>query len=197
VELLTGLAFLACALNPDWQLKSTFVNSLFLALIIILIFIDYQHQILPNAITIPGTIVGILLSRFQYPSLYDETLARILSSFLGAPIYLIGSILGAIVGGGLLYLVGVAYLRFRKVQGLGMGDVKMMAMVGAFLGWQPTLITLFAGSVFGLLFGISLMIKKKATLQTPIPFGVFLGIGAAFSLFFGLLLLQKYLALFK
>jgi leader peptidase (prepilin peptidase) / N-methyltransferase len=201
VEFLTGLAFFVCALRWDFA-PATFVNSLFLSLIIILIFIDYQHQILPNVITLPGTALGILISYFQYPRLYSDSLSVRIAMFFGLEnlhiaMPLTGSILGALIGGGLLYVVGVGYLKLRKMQGLGMGDVKMMALVGAFLGWRLALITLFAGSLFGLLFGVKLILFSQANLKTKLPFGVFLGIGAAFSLFYGLPLLLWYLGFFK
>lgn len=196
VELLSGLAFFACALK--WGVATpTLVNSLFLSMTIVLIFIDYHHRILPNAITLPGTAVGILLCAFQDRGLYEEPLANSIASFAGIGNYWVGSILGALIGGGLLYIVGVGYFKFRKIQGLGMGDVKMMALVGAFLGWSGALITLFAGALLGTLLGVGLMILKRASMKTQLPFGVFLGIGSALSLFYGLPLLRWYLHLFR
>ncbi len=201
VELLSGLAFFACALK--WGVSSaTLVNTLFLSLTIILIFIDYHHQILPNAITIPGVIAGILLSYFQTQDVYGDALTFRIASIFGLEnlqyaFPWAGSILGAVVGGGLLFIVGIGYFKLRKIQGLGMGDVKMMAMVGAFLGWRLALITLFAGSLLGTLIGLGLMLFGKANMRTKLAFGVFLGIGSAFSLFLGLPLLRWYLHFFR
>jgi leader peptidase (prepilin peptidase) / N-methyltransferase len=201
VELLSGLAFFACALK--WGVAPpTLVNSLFLTMTIVLIFIDYHHQILPNVITLPGTAAGILLCTFQTNDFYTDALTIRIASMFGLgnlqhTMPWVGSILGAVVGGGLLYLVGVGYFKFRKIQGLGMGDVKMMAMVGAFYGWRVALITLFAGSLLGTLLGLGLMIRNRANMQTKLAFGVFLGIGSAFSLFYGLPLLRWYLHLFR
>lgn len=199
VELMTGAFFLVCAVR--WQFTPpTYVNSLFLALIIILIFTDYHHRILPNVITLPGTVAGILLCSFQNLDFYRDILSvrlAILFKYPSAQTMLpwIGSIAGAVVGGGMLLVVGLGYQKLRKRQGLGMGDVKMMFMVGAFLGWRLTFLTIFAGSFLGLLTGIYLMIFHKQNLQTKMPFGVFLGIGAGLALFYGLPFLTWYMGM--
>ena len=197
VELLTGAAFFVCGLQ--WSFSSpTYVNSLFLSITIVLIFTDYDHQILPNILTLPGIIVGILLSPFQTPEVYKDFLSLAIASLFGfdtAPTMLpwAGSVIGAIVGGGVLLVVGLGYQKIRKKQGLGMGDVKMMAMAGAFLGWPLTFLTIFAGSILGLLAGIYLVVFRKQNFQAKLPFGVFLGIGSAIALFYGLSFLQWYL----
>jgi leader peptidase (prepilin peptidase)/N-methyltransferase len=197
VEMLTGAFFLVCGLR--WQFASpTYVNSLFLCVIIILIFTDYHHRILPNVLTLPGTLAGILLSPFQNSEFYQDILSVRLALLFDSEaarslLPWIGSISGAIVGGGMLLVVGVGYQKLRKRQGLGMGDVKMMVMVGAFLGWRLTFLTIFSGSVLGLLAGIYLIAFQKKNLQTKLPFGVFLGIGAGLSLFYGLQFLGWYL----
>jgi leader peptidase (prepilin peptidase) / N-methyltransferase len=200
VELLTGLAFYACAYT--WGLApATLVNSLFMSMVIVLIFIDYHHQILPNVITLPGTVLGIVLSPFQTPEVYADVFSFRVASLFGlehirATLPWAGSILGALIWGALLYIVGMGYFKLRKIQGLGMGDVKMMAMVGAFIGVRLAFVTVFAGSLLGLIFGLSLMILGRANMRTKLAFGVFLGIGAVFSLFYGLPLLRWYLRAF-
>ncbi len=201
VELLTGLAFYVC--GRTWNLTSpTFVNTIFLCVVIILVFTDFHHRILPNVLTIPGIIAGILLSPFQTSSVYMDALSVSAASLplFGNPqaaLHWMGSIFGAIIGGGVLLIVGVGYEKLRKRQGLGMGDVKMMAFVGAFLGWRLALLTVFAGALLGTLIGISLMLSRKMNLQSKLAFGVFLGIGAAFSLFYGLPFLSWYLKIGK
>jgi leader peptidase (prepilin peptidase) / N-methyltransferase len=201
VELLAALAFYACARTWSFE-PPTFVNSLFLAAVIILIFTDYNHRILPNVLTIPGTIAGILLSRFQEPAFYHDLLSMRLASLLfpaHSQIALpwIGSALGAIIAGGVLLVVSIAYELLRKKQGLGLGDVKMMAMVGAFLGWPLAWLTIFAGSLLGSLLGILGMIFRNMNLQTKLAFGVFLGLGTAFSLFKGPSFLHWYLNFYR
>ena len=200
VELLTGVAFFVCA--QTWGLKGpTFVNSLFIAALIVLVFIDYQHQILPNVITLPGIIVGIALSFFQSPDLYrDDPFSRPVASVFSAQdppaaLPVIAAILGAASAAGLLYAVSFIYKRLRKVEGLGMGDVKMMAMVGAFLSWRLALLTIMIGSVLGSLVGIFLILFRGRSMQSKLAFGTFLGSGAVVALFFGIRFLEWYYTL--
>jgi len=199
VELLTGLAFYSCA--RMWQFTPpTYVNSLFLSVVIVLIFTDYHHRILPNVLTLPGVVAGILLSPLQTLAVYTDVLSLNAASLPGfkdtqAVLPWAGSVLGVVIGGGLLFVVGFAYEKVRRRQGLGMGDVKMMAMVGAFLGWRLALLTIFAGALIGTLVGIFLMLFRHMNLQTKLAFGVFLGAGSAFSLFYGLPFLRWYLSI--
>lgn len=197
VELLTALAFFVSI--RTWGLSSpTLVNSLLLAAVIVLVFTDYDHRVLPNKITLPGTAAGIVLSPWQEPAFYMDAVSVAAASLFGdaAPAALpwIGSVLGAVIGGGLLLAVGFAYEKVRRRQGLGMGDVKMMAMVGAFLGWPLALLTIFAGSLLGTLLGIFLILFRRSNLQTKLAFGVFLGAASALALFRGLDFLRWYLA---
>lgn len=198
VELLTGGAFLVCALRWNFT-PPTYVNSLFLSVVIILIFTDYHHRILPNVLTLPGTAAGILISPFQDTAVYmKDPLAVGIANLFEYPAALsllpwAGSISGTVIGGGILIVIGLGYQKLRKRQGLGMGDVKMTAMVGAFLGWPLAFLTIFAGSLLGLLAGIYLIIFHKQNLQAQLPFGVFLGIGSALALFYGIPFLNWYL----
>jgi leader peptidase (prepilin peptidase)/N-methyltransferase len=190
VELLTGLAFYFCARR--WHFDSpTYVNTLLLSVVIIFVFIDYRHRIIPNILTLPGTAAGIVLSPLQERSFYSDPVVRIAASWLwpadpGAALPWTGSVLGAVIGGGVLYCVAFAFEKIRKKQGLGMGDVKMMSMVGAFLGWPLAWLIIFAGSFLGSMVGIFLMLFRNMNLQTKLAFGVFLGIGTALCLFYGL-----------
>jgi len=199
VELLTGIAFYACA--KWWYFTPpTFVNSLFLSVVVILIFTDYHHQILPNVLTLPGMIAGILLSPFQTPSFYSDVLSFPTASMLwpsNPQIALpwVGSVIGAIIGGGSLFVVGLGYLKLRKKEGLGMGDVKMMGMVGAFLGWPLAVLTIGVGAFLGSIIGIMGILLRNMTMQTKLAFGVFLGISAAFALFYGLPILHWYVSI--
>jgi leader peptidase (prepilin peptidase)/N-methyltransferase len=196
VELLTAAAFYVC--GKAWNFESaTYVNTLFLAVIIILVFTDYHHQILPDALTLPGIIAGILLSSFQAPLFYSDVLSVPAASMIWpqnpqAALPWIGSIIGALIGGGPLFAFAFLYEKVRKRQGLGMGDVKMMAMVGSFLGWPLAVLTIGAGSLLGSIVGIFLIVFRKMNMQTRLAFGVFLGIAAAFSLFYGLPILHWY-----
>jgi leader peptidase (prepilin peptidase) / N-methyltransferase len=201
VELLAALAFFVC-MNKWGIAPPTFVNTLFLCILIVLIFIDYQHQILPNVVTLPGAVIGIILCSFQSIFLYSDIVSFKIASLVmpSNPFTALpwcGSLLGVVIGGGILLLVGLGYEKLRKRQGLGLGDVKMMAMVGAFIGWRLALLTVFAGSLIGTLIGIFLIVFRHSNLQTKLAFGVFLGIGAALSLFYGLSALHWYSNLYR
>ncbi len=196
VEFLAGISFFACA--SAWGVSPpTFVNSLFLAVVIILVFTDYNHQILPNVLTLPGLLVGIALCPFQAPEFFRDTLsynltALVARSRLDLALPFVSSVVGALIGGGVLLIVAMAYQFLRKRQGLGMGDVKMMAMVGAFLGWRSAFLTIFFGSFLGSIVGLLLILFGGRTLQTKLAFGTFLGAAATASLFWGNSLLQWY-----
>jgi leader peptidase (prepilin peptidase) / N-methyltransferase len=192
VELLTGLTFFACA--RQWGVTSpAFVNSLFLSAILVLIFTDYHHQILPNVITLPGIAAGFLLSPFQSASLmrnFDDVFAGPIAlslppAFAEAALPWISSALGALIGGGSLFLVGFSYKLIRKHQGLGEGDMKMMAMVGAFVGWRLAGLIIIAGSFLGAVVGLLLILFGGRNLQTKLAFGTFLGIATIILLFYG------------
>lgn len=197
VEALSGLSFLACALF--WGATApAFINSLFLAAILVLIFIDYHHQILPDIITIPGIIAGLLVCPFQDQAFYADSLAQRIAELVSwssadSLTPWIGALLGAVAGGGLLWLVAKLYYLARRRHGMGMGDVKMMAMVGAFLGWRLALLTIFLGSFLGSVAGVLLILFGGRSLTTKLAFGTFLGIASSISLFHGLSLVQWYL----
>ncbi len=199
VELFTGAAFLASALK--WQFAPPcFLNSLFMSLLIVLVFVDYQHQILPNRITVPGAAAGIVLSPFQSTSLYLDAVSYTVAAGLSPDdpqrvLPWTASIFGALTAGGSLLAVALAYKAVRRRQGLGMGDVKMMAMVGAFLGWRLALFTVFFGSLIGSVLGVYLMVFRGRDLQHKLAFGTLLGIAAVLSLFFGLPLIRWYTTL--
>jgi leader peptidase (prepilin peptidase)/N-methyltransferase len=197
VELLTGIAFYACA--ATWGLSpAMFVNSLYLAAVLVLVFVDYQHQILPNKVTLPGIVAGIALSPFQSDAYFSDgiTLSLGYAISAGLPTWLvsgIGSALGALVGAGVLFFVATAYKALRKRQGLGQGDIKMMAMVGAFTGWPSALLTVFFGSFMGSVVGLALVAFGGRTMQSRLAFGTFLGAGSVIALFFGPALLRWYI----
>ncbi len=196
VELVTGVAFFGCALK--WGFAApTFVNSLFLAIVVALALIDYHHRLLPNVITLPGWAAGLALAPFQDPAFFDEPVARVLASMMfpraaEAALPWVASLTGALVGGGLLLSVALLYEKVRRRQGLGMGDVKMMAMVGAFLGWRLVLLTIFAGSVLGSIIGVFVVIFRGGNLQTKLSFGTFLALGAILAVFLGVGILAWY-----
>jgi leader peptidase (prepilin peptidase)/N-methyltransferase len=175
VETFTGLSFLLLflkfGLTPPF-----FVNALFFCGLIVLIFIDLHERILPDILTLGGTIAGFALSPFQS------------SEILGAveiPWKLGASLIGGVLGGGILWLVAAAYLRIKKIEGMGFGDIKMMLMVGTFLGWRLTWLTILLGSMLGALIGGGFMLLMRKGRRYELPFGSFLGLGAMLATLYG------------
>ena len=177
VEALTGLAFLGCGwffgLSP-----AAVVYCLFLAALIVITFIDLDHQIIPDVISLPGIVIGFLCS-FAIPWLSWSD-----------------SLLGILLGGGSLWLVAVVYELLTKKEGMGGGDIKLLAMLGAFLGWKAILPIIFISSLIGSLVGVPLMLLKKADSKLAIPFGPFLALGAVIYLFWGPKLIAWYLSFY-
>jgi leader peptidase (prepilin peptidase)/N-methyltransferase len=202
VEFLTALLFVFCfrhaGFSPLLPLELTFS-----AAIIVLIFIDAEHMILPDAINYPGIAIAFA-ARIGLPAItgeaaFDDLLYAPLSN-LQIPLAassILGALLGAAAGGGVLWLLGWLWKRLRGMEGMGLGDVKMMFWVGAFLGWRLTLLTLFLAAFTGAVSGILLIYTRRdRDLQTQIPFGIFLGIGSLIALFFGNSLVNWYLTNF-
>jgi leader peptidase (prepilin peptidase) / N-methyltransferase len=174
------------------------VDIVFVSLIAPLVFIDLRHKLLPNAITYPGLAL-LLMLRAIVPDPWILSHTPKVFGLDSAPAWamsLFASVLGAAVGGGTLWLVREGYYRLRHVEGMGLGDVKMMLMVGAFLGWQLTLLTIFVGSLLGSLVGV-LLIVRGGNMKMQIPFGVFLGPAAIIALLIGQQLLGWYIGLYR
>lgn len=204
VEVLTGALWVAVAWRDGLTLALPF-DLLFVTAITALIFIDAEHMILPNAITYPG-IVFALSARVVLPYLmgrpYFDDLEMLLNGMLaGMPLWaasLIGALIGALVGGGSLWLMGWLWEKLRGVEAMGLGDVKMMFMVGAYLGWRLTTLNIFLGVLSGSLIGIVLMMRQgKRNMQMLLPFGVFLGIGAIAALLVGSHIVEWYAGQFR
>jgi leader peptidase (prepilin peptidase) / N-methyltransferase len=187
VEFLTGvlflLSFLAFGVSVDTLKWCTFS-----AILVVLVFTDYRERILPDVVNYTGFTMGIILSLFTKPT--DGTslwLARKLFDFPPPmPVLsLLDALVGAAVGSGLLWLVSEAYFKLRGREGMGLGDVKMMLMAGAFLGAKRTLLTILAGSLLGSVLGIAIIAAKRKDSDYELPFGTFLGAGALLVVFFG------------
>ena len=217
IELLTGGLFAACYWYFGWTL-ATLKYCTFAFLLLGLIFTDADTKLLPDKLTLPGLALGLVFSlvvpvndlasqflpRVVHLSLSEAASARILS--------LLDSVLGAAVGASFIYGIGAIYLRWRGTEGMGFGDVKLMAMVGSFLGIKLTILTIFTASLAGSLFGLTTVLvvwlkrthrymKRLADAQAArrrgwqsaqmvyrfyqMPFGVFLGSMALLAFFFG------------
>jgi leader peptidase (prepilin peptidase)/N-methyltransferase len=199
VEALTACLFVLVA----WHDGPTFAlafDLVFVAAVTALVFIDAEHMILPNAITYPG-IMFSLVARVAIPYLvgepYFDDLPMLLNGPLaGMPLWaasLLGAFLGALIGGGSLWLMGWTWEKLRGIEAMGLGDVKMMFMVGAYLGWRLTILNIFLGVLSGSLIGMALMMRKgRGNMQMLLPFGVFLGIGAIAALLIGSHIVEWY-----
>ncbi|HEX7486547.1 MAG TPA: prepilin peptidase [Vicinamibacterales bacterium] len=177
IEMLTAAAFVAtyAAFGLSWLLP---IRLLFGCAMIVLLVIDLQHQILPNEITLPGIVAGLAASLVAEPGWRD-------------------ALIGALAGGGILWLVAWGYERLRHQEGLGFGDVKMLAMIGAFLGWKLMLLTLVSASVIGSLTAGVLMLARRADWQSKLPLGTFLGIAAIPVSLVGTVVVNWYLGFYR
>jgi leader peptidase (prepilin peptidase)/N-methyltransferase len=164
IEALCGGLYLLVALyfGLSW---STLVFWLFFSLLLVITFIDLDHQIIPNVISLPGIVVGFACSLFLLPLAWQD------------------SALGVLLGGGFLWTVATGYRLLMGVEGMGMGDVKLLAMIGAFLGWQAVLPVVFLGSIVGTAVGVPYMLIKGEGGKLAIPFGPFLSLGAILYVF--------------
>ncbi len=229
VELLCGFLFVAAyyyAAPLTTQLAAlTLVKfCAFFFLLLGLIFIDFEHHLLPDALTLPGFILGVVFSIFIPVGGLPHALTRRLLALnwpLGA-ISLLEALIGAAVGALFIYGVGEIYFRVRHVEGMGFGDVKLMAMIGAFLGAKLALFTIFTGALLGSIFGLAATLavwRKRIARRRPrptpdilsrswasarlmlryyeVPFGVFLGSMAVASTFIGDPITNWYLDLFR
>ena len=176
VELLTAILFVVL-----WRKFGPTIPFLiyvaFTCSMIVLIFIDYYHQILPHRITFPGIVLGFA------------------SSFVNPYITPLQSAIGIVIGGLLPFIVLIVYRWVRKKEGLGHGDIFMLAMIGAFLGWKQVLIVLFFSSFVGALVGLFIIFAWKKGSDFALPYGTFLGAAALFALFYGPYLWNLYLKL--
>ncbi|HEY0555413.1 MAG TPA: prepilin peptidase [Thermoanaerobaculia bacterium] len=183
VEAATAALFLACFLRFGISLQAP-VAALFCALMLALTMIDYDHMILPDKLTWPGIALGILLQPFV-------GWTRLWPGPWGA---MAGAVLGAALGAGILLAVWIAWYLWRHEEGMGLGDVKMLAAIGAFLGWKGVLVALFLGALSGAVVGLTLMAFRGLDFKAKLPFGVFLALGGVIALFAGEALVRVYAA---
>jgi leader peptidase (prepilin peptidase)/N-methyltransferase len=197
--MLTALLFVAVTWRTGVTPALPF-DLIFVSALVALVFIDAEHMILPNAITYPGMVFA-LVARLAVPYLagaphFDDLPGLMDGTFAGWPVWaasLGGAFLGALVGGGSLWLMGWLWEKLRGVEAMGLGDVKMMFMVGAYFGWRLTVLTIFLGVFAGSIIGIALMVRQgKKDMQMLLPFGIFLGIGAIMALLVGPQIVEWY-----
>lgn len=206
IELATGMLFCLCL----WQVGLTAylpVVLVFVSTMIALIFIDSDHMILPNVITYPMFVIALIV-RVAYPLIFDGNYfsdtthapVSFLATHHGWPpwsVSLAGALIGALIGGGSLWLVGAIWKALRGVDAMGLGDVKLLLGIGALLGWRLTLLTIFLGAFTGALAGVIVISRSRdKDFQSQIPFGIFLGIGSIVAILFGDRIIGWYLDMF-
>jgi leader peptidase (prepilin peptidase)/N-methyltransferase len=165
VELITMLVFVAhyFVFGLDIMLVP---RLLFACALIVLFAIDLEHHLLLDVITLPGIVVGLAFSLLLPPGIRS-------------------ALIGALVGGGVLWLIGEAYYRYAGEEGMGGGDVKMLAMIGAFLGWKLAVLTLVFSSLAGSIVGLLVIATRRGGMKYALPYGTFLAIGALVASLFG------------
>jgi leader peptidase (prepilin peptidase)/N-methyltransferase len=177
VEIANALGYVAILWHFGLNGMSVLYAALYSALIVV-VGTDLSHKIIPNTITLPGVLVGLL------------------GAVTVLPVGIVNSVLGIVVGGGLLWVLAWASPYLFGKEGMGGGDIKLLAMVGAFLGWKPALLTIMIGSLIGSVVGIGLIAARIIKRDEYIPFGPFLVVGAVLSMFFAQPLLAWYQGLF-
>jgi leader peptidase (prepilin peptidase)/N-methyltransferase len=176
IEGITALSslFLIMRFGPS---LSYLIYFAFVAALIVITVIDLYHQIIPDVISLPGIGAGLL------------------ASLIIPQITFLNSLIGILLGGGSLFLVATFYHWLFKKEGMGGGDVKLLAMIGAFLGWKAVILTIFLSSLIGSITGIMMMILKGKDFKYAIPFGPFLSLGAVVALFYQNEIISWYLYL--
>ena len=151
---------------------------LFASILIVLFAIDLEHHLLPNVITLPGIVVGLAFSAMLPPGLLN-------------------ALLGVLAGGGILWLIGEAYYRYSGQEGMGGGDVKMLAMIGAFLGWKLVILTLVLSSFLGAIIGVLVIAARRGGMKHALPYGTFLSLAALTASLVGSHIVDWYLSLYQ
>lgn len=165
VECLNGVGYLGIVYKFGWN-SSALVYALFLSLLLVVTMIDLDHLVVPDVVSLPGLVIGFFTAAFILP--------------LGWK----GSLLGIVLGGGILWVLAVISPYLFGKDGMGGGDIKFLAMIGAFLGWEHVCMTLFLASCAGAMLGIGLMAFRYMERGQYLPFAPFLAAGALASLFF-------------
>ncbi|NBV49825.1 prepilin peptidase [bacterium] len=166
IEAVTAALFAGTWLHYGWSLAWIFYTY-FVSSLLVITVIDLRHMIIPDELSLTGILIGVLASFFVQHITWWE------------------SLLGAALGGGIFMAIAMGYEKFARQEGLGGGDIKLLAMIGAWLGYQSILVVIVISSALGSVVGLSLMLLRKKTLKTAIPFGPFLALGAIVYLFWG------------
>ncbi len=199
VELLNGL-FYVWIYREFWLSGETLLVMALCSSLIVITFIDFDHQIIPDAITLPGMLVGLTLAPFFMSALADPLPFQLGRLVPHAGPYLTGflnSFIGLVLGAAPLLAIGWTWEKLRHIEAMGGGDVKLMGMVGSFLGWKGALLTIMLGAVTGSVVGIALIALRRHRMDRVIPFGPFLALGAVVTTFYGFDIISWYLGLIR
>jgi len=199
VELMNGL-FYAWIVNEFWIGGEAFLLMVFCSSLIVITFIDIDFQIIPDSITLPGILVGVSIAPFFMSSLTDPlpfNIDRVLPHIWPHVKSFLNSVIGMACGALPLLSIGWVWEKLRHVEAMGGGDVKMMGMVGSFVGWKGALLTIMLGALVGSLVGLTLIILKRRTADRVIPFGPFLALGAVATALYGSDIISWYLGLIR
>ena len=177
VELMTGILAIAILFMFGLTLEGV-IYFVFISSLLVITFIDIDHKIIPDIISLPGIPIGLAAS-FVLPAMTFKS-----------------SLLGLLVGGGSLLIVAWTYNLITRKEGMGGGDIKLLGMIGTFIGWKGVIFTIFVASLAGTFVGMIVMLLKRKNLRFAIPFGPFLSIGAMSYVFFGEKFLYWYFYLF-
>ena len=199
VELTNALLYVGIV-SEFWLGGEAFMMMAFCSSLIVITVIDYDHMIIPDKITLPGMLVGLTLAPFFMSPLGDPLPFNLDALLPHAGPYLTGflnSLIGLILGGGLLLSIGWGWEKLRHIEAMGGGDVKLMGMVGSFLGWKGALLTIMLGAFTGSVIGLLLIVLKRHKMEKLIPFGPFLAAGALASAFYGPDIVLWYIGLIR
>jgi len=174
VELITAIAFALQAFHVGDDFVLLASRLIFTAILIVLFGTDYDVQRLPNVLTLPGLVIGLAFSAVQPPGLRD-------------------AVIGALLGAGILQGIRLVWYALRGVEGMGFGDVKMLAMIGAFLGWRNVIVVLFFSSLAGAIVGVALTVTGRQAMSAKLPFGTFMAVAAFAASLYGERLAAWYL----
>jgi leader peptidase (prepilin peptidase)/N-methyltransferase len=178
VELLTALLFTAVAHRFGISLEAG-IYMAFSAVMVTITFIDIDHRIIPDRISLPGILL-CFLAALALPNMGWKA-----------------ALLGILVGGGTLFVVAWGYSLLTGKEGMGGGDIKLLAMIGALLGWQGVVFTIFSASLLGTVVGLGLMVRTRSDMKLAVPFGPFLAAGALAYIFVGPELVAWYFGLMR
>lgn len=199
VELLNGLLY-AWTIHEFGLGGEAFLVMALCSALIVITFIDFDYQIIPDVISLPGMVVGLAFAPFFMSALQDPLPFRLDLLLPTTGPYLTGlinSFIGLLLGGGPLFAIGWAWEKLRHVEAMGGGDVKLMGMVGSFLGWKGALLTIMLGALAGSVAGILLILFKRHKMEKVIPFGPFLAVGSIAAMFYGPDIISWYLGLIR